>query len=48
VATGAFAGTGARPPLVGVDTTPRLIMSCNSSAFDERDNAMSSVMDFAK
>ena len=43
--------TGVRmlpPPAVCVCVTPRLIMSCSSSAFEERDSAMSSVMVFAR
>src|SRR5258706_2992688 len=41
------AGTGAREPEAG-EVTPRLIISCNSSGFDDRANAISKVINLAK
>jgi hypothetical protein len=41
--------TGAAGPRVEAgEVTPRLIISCNSSGFDDRDNAISKVINFAK
>src|ERR1700676_841072 len=41
------AGTGPREAEAG-EVTPRLIISCNSSGFDERANAISKVINLAK